>query len=327
MSLVLLLAACGGAGPAAQAPAASPPAAAPQAAAPPAAPSAPALKLLSFRDLLARPRAKADHREAYGADPLQFGELWLPTGAGPHPVAILVHGGCWRGDLPGLELMDQMAEALRRDGVAVWNIEYRRIGQPGGGYPGTFTDVGAAVDHLRRLAPAHRLDLQRVALSGHSAGGHLALWAAARRRTPPGSPHRTANPLPTRGVVTLAGINDLAAYRKDGPAACGGPGTIDSLVGATGRPADAVFADTSPAALLPLGVRQVIVSGALDPIVPPSFGQAYAAAAATSGDPVRGVTLAGAGHFELIDPTSAAWAVVRGALLKILEPAEARPRR
>jgi pimeloyl-ACP methyl ester carboxylesterase len=125
--------------------------------------------------------------------------------------------------------------------------------------------------------------------------------------------------------VTLAGINDLVAYRKDGPAACGGPDTIDSLVGARGRAAEAVFADTSPAALLPLGVRQVIISGALDPIVPPRFGETYAGAAATRGDPVRGITLPGAGHFELIDPTSAAWPQVRGALMQMLDPAATRP--
>ena len=272
-------------------------------------------KLLSFRELLERPRAKADRRAAYGADPLQFGELWLPSGArAPVPVVVLVHGGCWRADLPGLELMDAMAEALRRDGVAVWNLEYRRIGGPGGGYPGTFKDVSAGVDHLRRIAPTYGLDLSRVVLAGHSAGGHLALWAAARGRLPAGSPLRAADPLPVAGAVTLAGINDLAAYRADGPAACGGPATIDSLTGSAGRGGDP-YADTSPAALPRIEVRQAVLSGELDPIVPPRFGQGYARAAVARGDRVQELTLAGAGHFELIDPSSAAWPAVRAVLL------------
>lgn len=322
VAAALVLSSCGPSAPATF-PTAAEPARSPVATAQPAAaPAAP--KLLSFGDLLERPRAKADRRIAYGAEPLQFGELWLPVDArGPTPVVVLVHGGCWRADLPGLELMDAMAASLRAEGVAVWNLEYRRIGGAGGGYPGTFTDVGEGVDHLRRIAPEHGLDLRRVVLAGHSAGGHLALWAAGRGRVPAGSPLRTADPLPVRSVVSLAGINDLAAYRADGPAACGGPSTIDGLVGAAERPDGAVYADTSPTALSPIGVRQVVVSGALDPIVPPRFGQGYAAAARARGDAVEEITLDGAGHFELIDPTSAAWPAVGRALLG--RPPDGRP--
>lgn len=261
---------------------------------------------ISFSQLLAAPRQAADQRIAYGSDPLQFGELWLPRTGGRHPVIVLIHGGCWRADLPGLELMDYMAADLRDRGYAVWNIEYRRIGHPGGGYPGTFNDVAEALDHLRVLAPEHGLDLRRVAVSGHSAGGHLALWALGRDRLRESSPLHAPQPLPLRGAVSLAGIADLAAYRASGPDACGGPSTIDGLVGAPASGRD-IFADTSPPALLPLGDRQVLISGALDHIVPPTFGQNYAAAAAASGDPATSVVLAGAGHFELIDPTSASW--------------------
>ncbi|HZV84837.1 MAG TPA: alpha/beta hydrolase [Brevundimonas sp.] len=262
---------------------------------------------ITFSQLLAVPRQSADHRIAYGADPLQFGELWLPSTRRGYPVVILIHGGCWRADLPGVELMDYMAADLRGRGYAVWNIEYRRIGHPGGGYPGTFHDVAAALDHLRVLAPVHGLDLRRVAVSGHSAGGHLALWAAARDRIPSASPLHSSQPLPVRGVVSLAGIADLAAYRETGPDACGGPSTIDGLVGLPGTDGRDVYADTSPPALSPLGDRQIVISGALDPIVPPRFGQAYAETAAARGDPATSVVLAGAGHFELIDPTSASW--------------------
>jgi len=151
----------------------------------------PAKAPISFRELLAQPRAQADARIAYGPDPLQFGELWLPKSpraSASHPVVVLIHGGCWQASLPGLELMDYMAADLQEQGYAVWNLEYRRIGGPGGGYPGTFQDVAAGVDHLRSIATRHRLDLRRVALSGHSAGGHLALWAGMRHRLPSSSP-------------------------------------------------------------------------------------------------------------------------------------------
>jgi len=268
---------------------------------------------LTFSQLLERPRQAADHHIAYGADPHQFGELWLPAGPGPFPVAVLIHGGCWRADLPGTELMDYMAADLRGRGYAVWNLEYRRIGHTGGGYPGTFQDVANGIDHLRVLARTWPLDLNRVVVSGHSAGGHLALWAAARDRLPAASPLHVADPLPVRGVVALAGIADLAAYRATGPDACGGPSTIDSLVGAPGAGGRDLFADTSPPSLLPLGDRQIVISGAADPIVPPRFGQAYAAAAQAAGDPATSVVLKGAGHFELIDPTSAVWPAVAGA--------------
>ena len=272
---------------------------------------------ITFSGLLAVERAKADHRIAYGADALQFGELWLPRGRGPHRVAVLIHGGCWRADLPGLELMDYMAADLRDRGYAVWNLEYRRIGHPGGGYPGTFRDVASGLDHLRAIAPQHRLNLRRVVVSGHSAGGHLALWAAARDRLPKSSPLHTVKPLPLRGVVSLAGIADLEAYRTRGPDACGGAKTIDSLVDATAAAGRDLYADTSPPEMLPLGERQVVISGALDHIVPPAFGQDYAAAAAASGDRAVHVELTGAGHFELIDPTSAIWPRITAAFAEL----------
>jgi acetyl esterase/lipase len=274
---------------------------------------------ITFSQLLAQPRVAADRRIAYGPDALQFGELWLPRGRGRHPVIVLIHGGCWRADLPGTELMDYMAADLRDRGYAVWNLEYRRIGHPGGGYPGTFQDIAAGLDHLRAIAPQNRLDLRRVAVSGHSAGGHLALWAAARDRLPGNSPLRVPDPLPIRGVVSLAGIADLDAYRQTGPDACGGPSTIDGLVGVQQPGGRDVFTDTSPPALLPLGDRQIVISGALDPIVPPRFGEDYAAAAAARGDRAQSVVLEGAGHFEIIDPTSAAWPRVVGAYRDLLD--------
>jgi acetyl esterase/lipase len=262
---------------------------------------------ISFADLLARPRPAASKVVAYGPDPQQFAQLWRPRTKGTYPVVVMIHGGCWQASLPGVELMAYLSEDLRRRGFAVWNIEYRRVGGTGGGYPGTFEDVGRAIDHLRIIARAENLDLRHVVLVGHSAGGHLALWAAARRRLPKGDPLFSPNPLPVSGVISLAGIDDLAAYRAGGPDACGGPDTIDQLVDASGRRGQDVYADTSPAALVPIGARQAIVSGALDPIVPPRFGQAYAEKAKAAGDKVQIMDIPAAGHFELIDPNSKAW--------------------
>jgi len=266
---------------------------------------------ISFGDLLARPRAKPTEVIHYGAAPHQFGELWLPSGRGPFQTIVLIHGGCWLAALPGTELMAYIADDLRNHGYAVWSIDYRRIGEAGGGYPGTFQDVAAGFDKLKSLAPLHQLDLSTLVAVGHSAGGHLALWAAARSKLSQASPLLSSEPLAIHGVASLAGIADLKAYRADGPDACGGPDTIDTLVGAKARGGADVYADTSPAALVPIGIAQAVVSGALDPIVPAKFGLDYAMAAAGAGDHVRELTIENAGHFELIDPTSDAWARIR----------------
>jgi acetyl esterase/lipase len=269
---------------------------------------------LNYTDLLARERPVATKRIHYGVATSQFGDLWLPSGSGPFPVVVLIHGGCWRADLPGLELMAYAAEDLRQHGFAVWNIEHRRLGEPGGGYPGTFEDVAAAIDWLRELAKSYPLDLANVVAAGHSSGGHLALWAAVRPRLPKTSALYRENPLAMKRVVSLAGIADLSSYRVRGPGACGGPRVIDALVGLASRGPWDIFTDTSPAALLPIGVPQTIISGALDPIVPAAFGRAYAAMAASAGDPVQEITITDAGHFELIDPESSAFGKVRSMI-------------
>lgn len=266
----------------------------------------------SFQELLTRPRPAADAHIAYGADALQYGDLYLPKGAGEHAVIVLIHGGCWLGALPGPELMDSMVEPLRAQGFAVWNIEYRRIGQPGGGYPGTFVDTAAAVDELRAIAPRYRLDLSHVVLVGHSAGGHLAAWAAARPSIAKTSALYAKAPLAIRGVVSLSGILDLESYRATGPGACGGPATIDGLVGRHTDP----YADTSPARLLPAGVPETILSGGSDRIVPPAFGHDYAKKARAAGDAIEDIEIPGAGHFDMIDPLSPAWPAIAAAIEK-----------
>lgn len=269
---------------------------------------------INYTDLLARPRPAATERIHYGDAPSQFADLWLPAGSGAHRVVVLIHGGCWRADLPGLDLMAYAAEDLRQHGLAVWNVEYRRLGEPGGGYPGSFEDIAAAVDWLRRLAKTDHLDLTQVVAAGHSSGGHFALWAAARPRLPKNSPLYRDDPLRIARVVSLAGIGDLDLYRLHGPGACGGPRVIEALVGAAARGPWDLYSDTSPAMLLPIGVPQTMISGAVDPIVPAAFGRAYAARAASAGDRVQEITIAEAGHFELIDPKSSAFEKVRSMI-------------
>lgn len=259
-------------------------------------------QFLSFRDVLNRPdRPQPDHKIAYAAGPQQYGELWLPkSGAGPHPVVLMIHGGCWRADLPGPELLAWQADAIRAKGIAVWSITYRRLGHEGGGYPGTFQDVAAGADHLRSIAAQYKLDVNRVVTTGHSAGGHLALWLPARKNLPASSPLKTTNPLAIHGAVPVAGVGDLAWGGGFVGAACGAD-TVSRLVDEKARGKDA-WVDTSPAALLPLGIPQTLVSGVYDPIVAPAHAGRWQKLATDKGDKVTLRTFDGAGHFEIIAP-------------------------
>lgn len=268
---------------------------------------------IAWDALLDRERETANHRIPYGAGELEFGELWLPDGPGPHPVVAMIHGGCWLAAIPGTILQDYLAADLRARGIAVWNLEYARIGHEDGTYPGTFLDIAQGIDHLRKIAPDYQLDLSRLVFTGHSAGGHLALWAAARGTLDEDSPLFIADPLLPKGVVTLAGINDLADYAAHGPGRCGEPETVAQLVGEAG------YEETSPAQMLPLGIDQVVISGELDPIVPPVLGERYVLLAEASGDEAVSIMLPEAGHFELIDPTAPAWEAIRAELVRVME--------
>lgn len=269
--------------------------------------------VMTAADALALPRPVADHRLAYGAGPLQVGELRLPSGGGPHPVAVVVHGGCWLAEYD-LGHVSSLAAALAEVGVATWSVEYRRVGDDGGGWPGTFLDVAAAADHLRGLAREFRLDLGRVVAVGHSAGGHLALWLAARHRLSADDPLRGRDPLPLLGVVALAGIPDLAAYAA--PTGCGA--AVPGLLGGAPQDVPERLRRASPIELVPLGVPQTLVVGTLDTVVPAAQARSYAEAARNAGDPVEVRELETAGHFELIAPASTAWPAVRDAVLEMI---------
>ena len=246
-------------------------------------------------------------RLKYGGDALNFGDLWLPDNPGPHPLAIVVHGGFWF-NAYDLGLMTPMSNAFADAGIAAWNIEYRRIGDAGGAWPGTFLDNALATEYGAIIASEYNLDLNRVITVGHSAGGHLALWIAARGKIPKDDPLYTGKPLKLRAAISLAGVVDL----RRGSAMRLGGGAVEMLLRIGGSSAEAIarFATASPAELLPLGVKQVLIHGTADDRVPYEMSAAYQTAAVARGDDARLVTLHGAGHFEVIDPGSKEWAVI-----------------
>ena len=262
------------------------------------------------------PSKPADAKIPYGSDPLQFGELRLPPGKGPFPVAVVIHGGCWVSNFATLQNTAALADALRDAGIATWNIEYRRLDNPGGGWPGTFADVASGIDKVRDIAQMHLIDLTRVITVGHSAGGHLALWGAARHKLAKGSPLFSESPLRLRAAVALGGPGDLKGFYEYAAKVCGS-NVVDSLMG--GAPAAVAdrYAQGSPVELLPLNVRQLLIVGADDPIMPPRAREAYAAAGKKAGDHVEVVEVPG-GHFEVIAPTSAAWPTVRDKIISLV---------
>lgn len=274
--------------------------------------------LMAPGELQALPSQAPDHRLPYGTDSSQYGELRVPAGPGPHPVVVLIHGGCFKAAYATARDLAPMGDALKAEGIATWKVEYRRLGQPGGGWPGTYLDVGRAVDQLRALAGRYRLDLDRVVLLGHSAGGHLAMWAAARPRVPAGSPLYLADPLPARGAIDLAGPLDLTANIPEYEGLCR-DSVITSLLGGSPASVPERYAQASPITLLPLGVPQVLVIGEHEDFVPRPLVETYARAAERSGDPVRLVVIPGAGHFEIASPRTAAWPRVQAAIRSLLD--------
>ncbi len=282
----------------------------------------------------ARPGTPDPTTLRYGPDPSQYAVLHLPPGGpadggGPRggerpvPVVVVLHGGYWRAQY-GLELGTPLAVDLTNADVAALNVEYRRVGGPGapgagGGFPTTLDDVAAAVDLLagpaaqvaRRAGRA--LDLDRVVLLGHSAGGQLAAWAGSRSRLQapaPGAGPRVA----ARGVVSQAGVLDLVTGADQGL----GDGAIVDLLGGPPATQAARYAAASPTALVPAPCPVVAVHGTADTVVPPDQSRRYVDAALAAHGQARLRMLDGVDHFRLIDPTAPAWHAVRDEVMGLL---------
>jgi acetyl esterase/lipase len=275
-------------------------------------------RLMTPDDLAALPSREPDRRIAYGSDASQYGELRIPAGAGPHPLVVLIHGGCFKAAYATAQPLGAMADALKADGIASWNIEYRRLGEPGGGWPGTYVDVGRAVDHVRIFAGEYHLDLGRIVVVGHSAGGHLAMWTAARRRLTKASELYAADPLPVRGVVDLAGPVDMTANIPGYEALCRDT-VITSLLGGTPASVPDRYAQVSAIKLLPLAIPQVLVLGSHEAYVPLVLVDTYVQAATQAGDQVRRILIPGAGHFEIASPLSFTWPQIKAAIGSLLD--------
>ena len=265
----------------------------------------------------ALPSNPADYRISYGKDENQFGDLRVPSGAGPYPMAILIHGGCWKADFATLRDLAPMADALKAEGIATWNIEYRRLFQTGSGWPGTYLDVSKGVDYVRSIAADKKLDLTRVIVIGHSAGGHLAMWVAARARLSTASPLYVKDPLPIRGVIDLAGTGDMEAFIQFEQQGCHGA-VVEEMLG--GKPIDVPehYAQASAIKMLPLGIPQILIWGKNDDIAPILLGERYMLAAKQAGDPVRLVSIPDVGHFEIASPLATTWPAVRSEIVALL---------
>ena len=244
----------------------------------------------------------------YGEDSLQYGELHLPEGKGPHPVVVMVHGGCWLAAFD-MNHMRALANAMEDVGYAVWNIEYRRVGHPGGGWPGTILDVAAASDHLKTLAQKYPLDMDQVVAVGHSAGGHLALWLAIRHKLTRESEIYTSDPLPLKGVLALEPGTTLKSIHHN--RLCGH--VIDGLMGGSPAQFPNRYRDAAPMEQIPLGLPHTILVGWLSGFGLP--GSTYFYTAQEAGDKqVKYVEAPESGHFEMINPDTSTWPIVLNAL-------------
>ena len=251
-------------------------------------------------DILSRPQPPPDKREAYGNDPNQFLEVRLPHAKGPHPVLLNLHGGYWRAkyDLAHAGLL---CDALRAAGIATFNTEYRRVGNPGGGWPGSFADVRSAYRYVRQEAARFQLDVNRLVVMGHSAGGQFALCLAAHESS-------------LRSVIALAGVVDLGkafALHLSHDA-------VVEFLGGTPQEVPEHYREADPMELKIPQTRQWLIHGADDDTVPVQFSRDYVEQKKKSRELVQLIEISQCGHFDLIDPASAAFKQVMAAVLSAL---------
>ena len=251
-------------------------------------------------DILTLPPPPADARLAYGSDSNQFGALRLPKAKGRFPVAMNIHGGYWRAKYD-LAHADHLCAALTAKGLATWNLEYRRVGNDGGGWPGTFEDVVNGYRFLSWIAQRYELDMNRVLVMGHSAGGQLALCLAGHQMS-------------LKNVVSIAGVTDLQhawALHLSNDA-------VVEFLG--GKPTEVPdhYREADPMRLEIPKATQWLIHGVDDGVVPPDFSRTYFEQKKKSGENVHLLQINNAGHFELIDPRTAAWKQVQETVLGLL---------
>jgi len=256
---------------------------------------------VSAEDILNLPPPAPDDRVAYGSDPNQFIEVRRPHGKGPYPVLLNIHGGFWRSKY-NLDHAGHLCEALRAAGIATFNLEYRRVGNAGGGWPGTFDDIRSAYRFVLQAASRFHLNSKRLVAMGHSAGGQLALCLAGHESS-------------LRSAISLAGVVDLKhAYSLH----LSNDAVVDFL---GGKPADVPehYREADPMELTMAKTRQWLVHGSEDDTVPASFSRDYVDQKKKRGERLQWVEIAGAGHFDVIDPRSEGFRKVKEAVLAALD--------
>jgi acetyl esterase/lipase len=262
--------------------------------------------IMSWPDLTNRPKEEPTETVRIGDGETDIVDVWLPDGPGPHPVVLMVHGGCWQKSIADRTLMNYAAEAMRAEGLAVWNIEYRGVDEEGGGYPGTFQDVAQAADSMRGYAKQFNFDLNRVAGFGHSAGGHLVTWLAGRKNLPATSVLAGGDPLQMLGVVNSGGLADLEASEPLTLKSCLAE-IKNELVGEVSDARPDPLSDTSSDRLLPTGAVIYSVNGERDRIAPPALGDDFTLKAEQAGNEAKAFIIPDEGHVELIAPGSDAF--------------------
>jgi acetyl esterase/lipase len=250
--------------------------------------------------ILTLPPPPADVRLAYGSDPNQFGDLRLPKGAGPFHVVMNIHGGYWRAKYD-LAHAGHLCAALTAKGLATWNLEYRRVGNKGGGWPGTFEDIAAGFRFLPQIAKHYKLDTSKTLVMGHSAGGQLALCLAGHEPS-------------VKSVISLAGVVDLQAAWEQHLS----DDAVVEFLG--GKPKDVPehYHEADPIQLRIPKATQWLIHGLADDVVPPIFSRNYVQEKKKKAEEVHLLEVATAGHFELIDPRSTAWPKVEQTALHLL---------
>lgn len=269
-------------------------------------------------DILSRPVLSADHRIRYGPGRYQFGDLWIPEARRGSllPLVVFFHGGWWKSEYD-LGYAGHLCAALKKEGIASWSVEYRRVGDTGGGWPGTFQDVAAGFGFVVTLATKYPLDLSRVIAMGHSAGGHLAFWLAGRHHIDPHSAVFEPRPtVPLHGAIALAGAVDLRltidlsehitfAHDKQ---------EVYALMGGWPKDVPDRYKAGNPGDLLPFSVPQILIQGTEDDQIPPELPALWADMARRLGDRATVSMIRSADHFDVVDPESEAWKTVLEAV-------------